>query len=107
MADQLAFFTPAEDAAMSARSRAGEYLSRAIWRDLWDAGRQHGLAGGRTLERNKHGAAMPTDAARAILRAYFTTTAHIEAPMNRHDADLFEAGRRFGATERRARRRDA
>lgn len=100
MPDQLPLFSPIDTAALSARAKAGAYLSRAIWRDLWEAGREHGLAGGPPLKRNRHGAAAPTPAAAAILRAYYTSTAHIEAPLNQHDADLFEAGRRFGRTER-------
>jgi hypothetical protein len=98
---QLRLFDAAEDAALRARFQGGAYLTRPIWRDLFEAGRQHGLAGGAPLPRNRHGAAYPTPAARAVLDAYFTTTAHLDAPMNSHNADMFEAGRKAGAAERK------
>ena len=97
---QLALFTSLDHAALRARAAAGEYLTRPIWRGIWEAGRQHGRAGGQPLPRNRYGAAQPTPHARAALDGYFGD--HMpNAPMNRHDADMFEAGRRFGAAERK------
>jgi hypothetical protein len=98
---QLALFCPVDSAALAARAKAGRYVSRAIWRELWEAGRQHGLARGAPLPRNQYGAAQPTPEAARILRAYYTSTAHLHAPMNRDDADIFEAGRRFGRAQAR------